>query len=100
MKNKYSKIISFENHKLGLYDVKTFVKDWENEPRRGVEEKRCKIVKKNGKKVLEKKLNLRKKKSYGINQVMFSLFFGGNDETFHTTKEEKVYFKKFVVQEN
>ncbi len=53
MKNKYSKIISFENHKLGLYDVKTFVKDWENKPRRGVEEKRCRIVKKNENKVLE-----------------------------------------------
>lgn len=54
----------------------------------------------NGKKVLERKLNLRKKKSYGINQVMFSLFFGGNDETWHTQKDEKVYFRKFVVQEN
>ena len=53
MKNEYLKIISFENHKIGLYDLKTFVKDWENEPRRGVEEKRCRIVKKNGKKVLE-----------------------------------------------
>lgn len=54
----------------------------------------------NGKKVLDKKRNLRKKKSYGINQVMFSLFFGGNDETWHTKKEEKVYFRKFRVQEN
>ena len=54
----------------------------------------------NGKKVLDKKRNLRNKKSYGINQVMFSLFFGGNDETWHTKKDEKVYFRKFVVQEN
>ena len=52
----------------------------------------------NGKKVLERKLNLRKKKSYGINQVMFTLFFGGNDETWHTKKEEKVYFRKFEVK--
>ncbi len=52
----------------------------------------------NGKKVLDKKRNLRKKKSYGINQVMFSLFFGGNDETWHTKKDEKVYFKKFVIE--
>ncbi|MEK6911078.1 MAG: polysaccharide lyase [Nanoarchaeota archaeon] len=51
----------------------------------------------NGKKVLSEKLNLRKKKSYGINQVMFSLFFGGNDETWHTKKDEKVYFRKFVI---
>jgi hypothetical protein len=52
----------------------------------------------NGKKVLNKKRNLRKKKSYGINQVMFNLFFGGNDETWHTKKDEKVYFRKFVVK--
>jgi len=51
----------------------------------------------NGKKVLSRKLNLRKKKSYGINQVMFSLFFGGDDETWHTTKDEKVYFRKFLI---
>ena len=51
----------------------------------------------NGKKALEIKLNLRKKKSYGINQVMFSLFFGGDDETWHTTKKEKVYFRKFLI---
>ncbi|MBM3230424.1 hypothetical protein FJZ22_02085 [Candidatus Pacearchaeota archaeon] len=51
----------------------------------------------NGKKVLDKKRNLRKKESYGINQVMFSLFFGGNDETWHTKKDEKVYFRRFVI---
>ncbi len=51
----------------------------------------------NGKNTLERKLNLRKKKSYGINQVMFSLFFGGDDESWHTTKDEKVYFRKFIV---
>ena len=42
----YSKIIDFKDHKLGPYDIKTFVKDWGSEPRRGVKEKRCKIVKK------------------------------------------------------
>jgi len=52
----------------------------------------------NGKKVLDKKRDLRKKKSYGINQVMFSLFFGGEDETWQTSKDEKVYFRKFVVK--
>ncbi|HLC53238.1 MAG TPA: hypothetical protein VJK03_01725 [Candidatus Nanoarchaeia archaeon] len=52
----------------------------------------------NGKQVLSRKLNLRKNKSYGINQVMFSLFFGGNDKTWHTKKDEKVYFRKFVIK--
>jgi len=51
----------------------------------------------NGGKVLERRLNLRKKKSYGINQVMFSLFFGGADETWATSKKEKVYFRKFLI---
>jgi hypothetical protein len=51
----------------------------------------------NGKKVLSRKLNLRKKKSYGINQVMFSLFFGGEDDSWVTTKKEKVYFKRFII---
>jgi hypothetical protein len=52
----------------------------------------------NGKKVLDEKRDLRKKKSYGINQVMFSLFFGGDDETWHTKKDEKVYFKNFIIK--
>jgi len=52
----------------------------------------------NGKKVLNRKLNLRKKKSYGISEVMFSLFFGGNDKTWATKKKEKVYFRKFMVK--
>lgn len=52
----------------------------------------------NGRKVLDEKRNLRKKKSYGIDQVMFSLFFGGNDETWKTSKDEKVYFKNFKVE--
>jgi len=54
----------------------------------------------NGKKVLDRKLNLRKKKSFGINQIMFSLFFGGDDDSWITTKKEKVYFRKFVVNGN
>ena len=52
----------------------------------------------NGKKVLNRRINLRKKKSYEIDQVMFSLFFGGNDETWATTKKEKVYFRKFLIK--
>ena len=46
-KEDYSKTIEFSNHKLGLYDLNTFVKDWGSEPRRGIKEKRCKIVEKN-----------------------------------------------------
>jgi hypothetical protein len=53
MKKEYFKKIEFKNHKLGLYDMKTFVKDWENKPRRGIKEKRCRIVKKGREKVLE-----------------------------------------------
>ena len=52
----------------------------------------------NKKRVLNRKLHLRKKKSYGINQVMFSLFFGGGDETWQTTKKETIYFRKFMVR--
>ena len=51
-----------------------------------------------GRKVLDKKRNLRKKKSYGINQIMFTLFFGGDDETWHTKKDEKIYFRRFVIK--
>ena len=54
----------------------------------------------NGRKVLSRKLNLRKKKSYGINQVMFSLFFGGDDDSWITSKKEKVYFRKFLINGN
>lgn len=46
----YSKKIDFKNHKLGLYDVDTFINDWGSKPRRGVAEKRCRIVKKKVKK--------------------------------------------------
>src|SRR3989344_7430545 len=49
----YSKTIEFNNHKIGLYDINTFIKDWDSEPRRGVAEKRCKIVKVKGEGVLE-----------------------------------------------
>ena len=54
----------------------------------------------NHKKVLQKRLNLRWKKTYGIDQVMFSLFFGGNEPSWATKKEEKVYFRKFVISGN
>jgi len=52
-KTEYFKTIDFAHHKIGLYDIKTFIKDWGSEPRRGVAEKRCRIVKKGNKKVLE-----------------------------------------------
>ncbi|MBW3017226.1 hypothetical protein KY316_02545, partial [Candidatus Woesearchaeota archaeon] len=53
VKNKYLKRIDFKDGELGLYDVDSFVKDWGSKPRRGVAEKRCRIVKKKGEKVLE-----------------------------------------------
>ncbi|MBM3257004.1 MAG: hypothetical protein FJY98_01605 [Candidatus Liptonbacteria bacterium] len=52
----------------------------------------------NGKMVLNKKLNLRKKTTYGINQIMFSLFFGGGEPSWATKKKEKIYFKKFIIE--
>ena len=35
--------------------------------------------------------------SLGINQFYFSTFFGGNDKTWATTKDEVVYFDDFVI---
>ncbi len=52
-KGNYSKTIDFKDHKLGPYNIDTFIKDWGNEPRRGIKEKRCRIVSKQGKKALE-----------------------------------------------
>jgi hypothetical protein len=52
----------------------------------------------NGKKTLNEKLNLRKNKKYGVGQVMFSLFFGGNDPSWATKKNEKIYFRKFIIR--
>jgi hypothetical protein len=76
------------------YNIKMRIKLSENP-----KQKDTLLARVNGKKVLERRLNLRKNKDYGINQVMFSLFFGGNDETWHTKKDEKVYFKKFKIEE-
>jgi hypothetical protein len=75
------------------YNIKMRIKLSENP-----KQKDTIVARVNGKKVLDKKRDLRKKKSYGINQVMFSLFFGGEDETWQTSKDEKVYFRKFVVK--
>lgn len=75
------------------YNIKVHVKLSENPKQKDVI-----MAWVNQKKVLERRLHLRKKKSYGINQVMFSLFFGGDDETWHTKKNEKVYFRKFAVR--
>jgi len=52
----------------------------------------------NGKKVLNKKINLRKNKGYDVDEVMFSLFFGGNESSWATKKKEKIYFRKFVIK--
>ena len=52
----------------------------------------------NGKEVLKEKLKLRKNKNYGVDQVMFSLFFGGNEQSWATKKKENVYFRRFVIK--
>ena len=52
----------------------------------------------NGKEVLNEKLKLRKNKNYGVDQVMFSLFFGGNESSWATKKKENIYFKRFVIK--
>lgn len=52
----------------------------------------------NNKKVLNKRLYLRKNNDYGINEVMFSLFFGGEEPSWATKKKEKIYFKRFVIK--
>jgi len=58
-KHSYSKIIEFADHKVGLYDLKTFSKDWDNartdkgEVPRGIGEGRGSIVKIKGEKVLQ-----------------------------------------------
>jgi len=95
-----NEIYRHKNKKLFIepnkwYTIKNRIKLSENP-----KEKDTVIAWVNGKKVMERKVDLRKKKSYGINQVMFSLFFGGEDETWATTKKEKVYFRRFVFQEN
>ena len=55
------------------------------------------VARVNRKKVLSEKLNLRNNKNYGIDQVMFSLFFGGNEPSWATKKNEKIYFRRFVI---
>jgi hypothetical protein len=35
--------------------------------------------------------------SYAIDMLMFSVFFGGSDETFATSKDEYLYFDDFVL---
>ncbi|MEK6858172.1 MAG: polysaccharide lyase, partial [Nanoarchaeota archaeon] len=53
-KTTYLKRVNFKDHKLGLYDLQTFSKDWNNPKwNRGITEKRCRIVKVNGENVLE-----------------------------------------------
>ncbi len=51
----------------------------------------------NGNKVSHKKLNLRKNNNYAVDQLMFSLFFGGHESSWATKKKEKIYFRNFVI---
>ena len=54
----------------------------------------------NGSKVLSKKLVLRKKnQKFGIENLYFSVFFGGSGESWAPTKTEYIYFDNFIVSE-
>jgi len=91
-------VYTYKNRKIFLkpnkwYNIKMHIK-FASDPRK----KDAILAWVNSKKVLNKKLNLRKSKAYGVDQVMFSLFFGGNDPSWATKKKEKVYFRKFVIK--
>jgi hypothetical protein len=44
-------------------------------------------------------LRFRKDMSFGIDQFKFTTYFGGNDETWATKKDERLYFKDFRFEE-
>lgn len=53
----------------------------------------------NGIEVVNLDLRFRKDMSFGIGQFKFTTFFGGNDETWATKKDERLYFKDFRFEE-
>ena len=53
----------------------------------------------NGIEVVNIDIMFRKDLSFGIDQFKFTTFFGGNDESWAPTKDEKMYFKDFVFTE-
>jgi hypothetical protein len=48
-----------------------------------------------GEEVCNLTLRFRKDNSFGIDSFKFSVFFGGNDETWAPDKDERIYFKDF-----
>ncbi len=48
--------------------------------------------------VVNLNLRFRKDMSFGIDQFKFTTFFGGNDETWATKKDERLYFKDFKFE--
>jgi len=48
-----------------------------------------------GREVLNVNLTLRKDASFGIDSFQFTIYFGGNDETWVPEKDEKIYFRDF-----
>lgn len=52
----------------------------------------------NGDKICDLTLRFRRDDSFGIDLFRFSVFFGGNDETWAPDKDEKIYFKNFLFQ--
>jgi hypothetical protein len=53
----------------------------------------------NGVEVVNLDLRFRKDMSFGIDQFKFTTYFGGNDETWATKKDERLYFKDFRFEE-
>jgi hypothetical protein len=53
----------------------------------------------NGVEVVNLNMRFRKDMSFGIDQFKFTTFFGGNDETWATKKDEKLYFKDFKFED-
>lgn len=53
-----------------------------------------------GKLALFQAIKLREKEeNYGISNLNFSTFFGGNDETWAPKKDEHIYFKNFIISD-
>lgn len=52
----------------------------------------------NGIEVVNLNLRFRKDLSFAIDQFKFTTFFGGNEDSWAPTKDEKIYFKDFKLQ--
>jgi hypothetical protein len=76
------------------HTLKTYVKM--NTP--GLEDGKI-ICWSNGVEVVNLDIRFRKDMSFGIDQFKFTTYFGGNDETWATKKDERLYFKDFSFTE-